>query len=342
MIQYHELLKEVLTNGRYKKPARQNMPGTWAVFGMQSEYDLRKGFPLLTTKKTSFKTVVEELLWFLRGQTNAWELSKNGINIWNEDAYSFYAKLCARESKNPMKFYEFDDMLRNTDDPQELTDIINTTNNAYELPAYPYILGDCGQQYGLLWRDFNGDIDQIKNLIDGIKSNPEGRRHIVTAWNPSTIDEMALPACHSFFQIYCDEILPKEREEYQIDSDIKYWISLKLFQRSGDLFLGVPYNIASYALLTHILGTILRMKPLKFIHTFGDLHLYENHIDQATELFGRDPEMFKLPDVYVKHDLGAIVGPSYDFSHAKSLHFNVVNYMSYPHLAAPLSTGIQK
>ena len=263
MKQYHKLLKHVLENGTDKND--RTGTGTRSVFGYQMRFDLSKGFPLLTTKKIHLKSIIYELLWFLKGETNISYLKENGVSIWDEWA----------------------------DDKGEL-----------------------GPVYGYQWRSWpgrNGEtIDQISGLIDQIKNNPDSRRLIVTAWNPSDVEKMALPPCHCLFQFYV--------------SNGK--ISCQLYQRSADIFLGVPFNIASYALLTMMIAKILKLEIGEFVHTFGDAHLYSNHFDQAKEQLQRD---FKeLPKMRIISDPESI----FDFEFED---FVLENYISHPHIPAPVA-----
>lgn len=228
--QYLDLLNELFVKAARTKPREDRTGvGTASVFGRQIRFDLSEGFPLLTTKKLHLRSIVIELLWFLRGETNIRWLQENGVDIWNEWA-----------------------------DGQ----------------------GELGPVYGKQWRSWaapNGaSIDQIQKLILGLQTNPNSRRHIVSAWNPADVDDMALPPCHCLFQFYV--------------ADGK--LSCQLYQRSADIFLGVPFNIASYALLTHMLAHRLRLQVGEFIHTFGDAHLYRNHMDQASEQLSRYPRPF--------------------------------------------------
>lgn len=222
---YHEFLKTILEKG-VKKEDRTGV-GTISIFGYQFRHDLSKGFPLITTKKVHFKSIVYELLWFLKGDSNIRYLNEHGVTIWNEWA-----------DEN----------------------------------------GDLGPIYGVQWRKWktsqNQFIDQISHLISQIKQNPNSRRLIVTAWNPEFIDQMALPPCHTFFQCYV----------------IHNKLSLQMYQRSGDAFLGVPFNIASYALLTHMIAQVCDLEVGEFIHTFGDAHIYLNHIEQVHLLLSRTPK----------------------------------------------------
>ena len=235
MRQYLDLLRDVLDNGT-DRPDRTGT-GTRSVFGRQARFDLAKGFPLLTTKKLHIKSIVYELLWFLRGETNVRWLQERGVRIWNEWA-----------DEN----------------------------------------GDLGPVYGSQWRSWpdghGGTIDQIKNVVTSIRTKPDSRRHIVTAWNPAEVDDMALPPCHCLFQFYV--------------ADGK--LSCQLYQRSADLFLGVPFNIASYALLTQMMAQVTGLEPGEFVHSFGDLHLYHNHFDQVRLQLTRSPR--PLPRLTINPD----------------------------------------
>jgi len=320
MKQYLELAQKVLDEGTFKPAARENMPSTISLFGAQFRHKLSDGFPLLTTKKINFKNVVTELLWFMKGDTNIKYLVDNGCNIWNEDAYNYYKKL---NPTGAMLFEEFVQRVKVT----ERKDFPPKNKSGY-------ILGDCGKQYGWLWRswekfiydDYSSwrapwqptkPVDQLSELIEGLKTNPMSRRHIITAWNPATLDDMALNACHSFVQFNCRpvpfhkvakllgkntleltteniELINKDWENSKLP---KYYLDCQLYQRSADLMLGVPYNIASYSLLIHIICKITNMIPGDFIHTFGDVHIYEDHVDAIKEQLSRTPDI--LPNLYI-------------------------------------------
>ncbi|AAP56396.1 thymidylate synthase [Mycoplasmoides gallisepticum] len=258
---YLDLLEKVMTKGEVKKD-RTNT-GTISYFGTQSRYDLREGFPLLTTKKMAWKAICHELLWFLKGDTNIKYLVDHNVNIWNEWPYEAFKK------SNDFKGESL----------QDFVEKIKTDNQF----AQQY--GKLGPVYGKQWRDFNG-VDQIEWVINEIKTNPFSRRLIVSAWNPGEIKEMALPPCHSFFQFFVNE---------------KYEISLQLYQRSGDLFLGVPFNIASYSLLLLMVAQVTGLKPAEFIHTIGDTHIYSNHLEQVKIQLQREPK--KLPKVTLNPDI---------------------------------------
>ena len=263
MRQYHDLLRLVLETG--KPRTDRTGVGTISVFGAQARFDLRESFPLLTTKKLHLKSIIHELLWFLRGDTNVRTLNEAGVTIWNEWA----------DEK-----------------------------------------GDLGRVYGAQWTDWRGadgvSVNQIDDVIAQIRANPDSRRLIVTAWNPAEIGTMALPPCHVLFQFYV-----RDGE-----------LSCQLYQRSADLFLGVPFNIASYALLTMMVAQVCDLTPGDFIHTFGDLHLYQNHLDQAHEQLSRAyrplPVMQLNPAIKNIHDF-------------RFEDFRLQDYDPHPAIKAPIA-----
>jgi thymidylate synthase len=264
--QYHELLRLVLEEG--KPRADRTGTGTLSIFGAQARFDLRPtgaGFPLLTTKKLHLKSIIYELLWFLRGETNVRYLNEHGVTIWDEWA----------------------------DED-----------------------GNLGRVYGAQWRDWRGEngvrVDQIDKVIAEVKRNPPSRRLIVNAWNPAEIDNMALPPCHVLFQFYVQ------------DGEL----SCQLYQRSADLFLGVPFNIASYSLLTMMVAQVVDLRPGDFVHTFGDLHLYQNHLEQAREQLTRDCR--SLP----RMRLNPVIKNLRDF---KFEDFELIDYEPHPAIKAPIS-----
>lgn len=263
MKQYLELLNDILENGTDKHD--RTGTGTRSVFGRQMRFDLSEGFPLLTTKKLHLKSIIHELLWFLKGDTNVKYLQDNGVRIWNE---------WARED------------------------------------------GDLGHIYGYQWRswpDYNGGtIDQISQAVNDIKNNPDSRRIIVSAWNVADLPNMALPPCHAFFQFYV----------------ANGKLSLQLYQRSADTFLGVPFNIASYALLTMMMAQVCGLQPGDFIHTLGDTHIYLNHLDQARLQLTREPR--KLPTMKINPEVKSI----FDFKYED---FELEGYDPHPHIAAKVS-----
>ncbi|WP_295207546.1 thymidylate synthase [uncultured Brevundimonas sp.] len=260
--QYLNLLRDILENG-VRRDDRTGT-GTLGVFGRQMRFDLSKGFPVLTTKKLHLRSIIVELLWFLRGETNIAYLKDNGVRIWDEWA-----------------------------DAE----------------------GELGPVYGKQWRSWTGPdgriIDQIEKLVHGLKTNPNSRRHIVTAWNPADVDDMALPPCHCLFQFFV--------------ADGK--LSCQLYQRSADVFLGVPFNIASYALLTMMLAQVVGLEPGDFVHTFGDAHLYLNHLEQAELQLTREPLPLPVMQIAPKTDLFA-----FDLS-----DFTLEGYEAWPHIKAAVA-----
>lgn len=248
---YHTLLRHILANGE-RRQDRTNT-GTISTFGYQYRVNLTEGFPLLTTKKIHFKSVVYELLWFITGNTNIKPLVTNGVRIWNDWPYDRYRKSGAYQGETMDEF-----IAKIKADDQ-----------------YADRFGDLGPVYGKQWRNFNG-VDQLSVLIDGLKNNPFSRRHILSAWNPAELTDMALPPCHVLMQFY-------------VSSDKKY-LSCQLYQRSADVFLGVPFNIASYALLTHMIAQVCGYEAKDFVHTLGDVHIYLDHLEQVNTQLSRTPK----------------------------------------------------
>jgi len=287
--QYQSLLFEVLTHGVQKED--RTGTGTRSIFGRQIRHDMSEGFPALTTKKLAFKTMVTELKWFLKGDTNIKYLLENNCHIWDDDAYKNFI------SKHPWG-----------DDKETF---LNSVKNIDEYKHW----GDLGPIYGAQWRNWGREssykeIDQLENLITGLVSNPDSRRHIVSAWNVSELDKVALPPCHYGFQCYV--------------ADGK--LSLMWNQRSCDLFLGVPFNIASYGLLLLLLCEETGYAPGELIGTLGDVHLYNNHIDQAKEQLEREP--FELPSIDVTN-VNILEG---------EFNAQLIDYQSHTAIKAPLST----
>lgn len=261
--QYLELCEHVLKNGTVK--GDRTGTGTVSTFGYQMRFNLEDGFPLVTTKKLHLKSIIYELLWFLKGDTNVRYLQENGVRIWNEWADEF---------------------------------------------------GELGPVYGHQWRSWTGadgkTVDQISELIHQIKTNPNSRRLLVNAWNVAEIDHMALPPCHCMFQFYV--------------ADGK--LSCQLYQRSADVFLGVPFNIASYALLTYMIAQVCDLKPGEFIHTFGDVHIYQNHLEQIKLQLGREPK--RLPTLKINPNVKDIF--SFEFE-----DFTLEGYEAHPHIKGAVS-----
>lgn len=265
---YLDLLTDVLKNGEER--GDRTGTGTLSVFGRQARYDLREGFPCLTTKKLHLRSIIHELLWFLKGETNIAYLKEHKVRIWDEWA-----------DEN----------------------------------------GDLGPVYGQQWRSWPSDsgdsIDQIKRLIEDLKNKPTSRRHIVSAWNVGNVDAMALPPCHLLFQFYVHD--PESERP---------GLSCQLYQRSADLFLGVPFNIASYALLTQMIAQVCGYEARDFVHTFGDLHLYSNHLEQARTQLSRAP--MKLPEMKLNPEVKDI--DSFTFE-----DFELVGYEAHPHIKATVA-----
>lgn len=257
---YLALLQHILDNGIEKQD--RTGTGTLSTFGYQMRFNLEEGFPLLTSKKVFFRSIVHELLWFLSGDTNIRYLKENNVGIWDEWA-----------DEN----------------------------------------GDLGPVYGKQWRDFNG-IDQIQRLIENLKANPESRRHIISAWNPSDVDHMALPPCHTMFQFYVQNGK----------------ISCQLYQRSADVFLGVPFNIASYTLLLMMVAQVTGLEAHEFIHTFGDVHIYKNHIDQVKLQLSRANDLPPLPTVALNPNIK-------DIFKFKFEDFELKDYNPHPGIKAPIA-----
>ena len=263
MKQYLDLCKTVLEKGTFK--GDRTGTGTISYFGYQMRFDLNEGFPLLTTKRVHLKSIIHELLWFISGDTNIKYLVDNDVRIWNEWPYEIYKK--SDEYKGE-KIEEFTENIRSTEN-------------------FSQKWGDLGPVYGKQWRNFGG-VDQLKEVIEQIKNNPNSRRLIVCSWNVPEIKDMALPPCHCFYQFYVN--------------DGK--LSCQLYQRSADVFLGVPFNIASYALLTMMVAQVCNLKLGEFIHTIGDAHIYSNHIEQINLQLSREPR--ELPQMKINPNVNSI------------------------------------
>lgn len=263
MKQYLELCSKILNEGTFK--GDRTNTGTYSLFGAQMRFDLNEGFPLLTTKRVHLKSIIHELLWFIKGDTNIKYLVDNDVRIWNEWPYEIFKK---SSEYNGETLEEFVEKIKLDDE-------------------FAKKHGDLGPVYGKQWRNFgNGEnaVDQLGDVIKQIKENPNSRRLIVCAWNPLEIDKMALPPCHSLFQFYV--------------TDSK--LSCMLYQRSADLFLGVPFNIASYALLTMMVAKVCNLELGEFVHTLGDVHIYSNHIEQINKQLTRTPR--SLPKMNILND----------------------------------------
>lgn len=342
---YQNLLQDILANG-VKKEDRTGT-GTISVFGRQIRHNMRDGFPLLTTKKMAWRSMLVELLWFLRGDTNIKFLVDNNCNIWNGDAYQAYIKRYNKgEYVGKTKLLENSKKNRTLTEPFTIEEFIDKIRTD-ELFAKKW--GELGPIYGKQWKrwteyyvqKYNGGnptivertVDQIENLINDLKTNPDSRRLMVSAWNVGEIQDMVLPPCHYGFQIYTRELTMKERFEAaggkEPGTEIPTRaISLMWNQRSVDTLLGLPFNIASYGLLLQMIAKQVNMVPDELIGNLGDTHLYLNHVEQATEQISREP--FALPKMF-------IAGEVEDLAEHKLIDFMLVDYKSHPAIKAPLS-----
>lgn len=289
MRQYLDLIETVYNEGEDRND--RTKVGTRSIFGYQSRYNLLDGFPLVTTKRIHIRSVFEELLWFLSGSTNIVPLVQKNVRIWNEWPYEIFTK---SEDYNNETIEEFVEKIKND---KEFA-------NKY---------GDLGPVYGKQWRDFDG-VDQIEKVIKSLKENPFSRRHIVSAWNPTQVDDMALPPCHSLFQFY-------------VSADQKY-LSCQLYQRSADVFLGVPFNIASYALLLEMVAHVTGYIAKDFVHTIGDAHIYSNHFEQVERQLKREPKA--LPKLVINRSVDNIFDFTID-------DFTVENYEYHPGIKAEIA-----
>lgn len=296
---YLDLLQDVYTNGVGKDD--RTGTGTRSVFGRQLRIDLSEGFPLLTTKKVFLRGIIHELLWFIRGDTNIRYLVKNGVGIWNEWPFKRYLELQGKEIRR--------DSCEWQDELEVFIDRIAKDD------SFAAQWGELGPVYGKQWRNFSG-VDQLAWVVNEIKQNPSSRRLIVSAWNPAEVEEMAkagLPPCHTLFQFY-------------VSPDNK--LSCQLYQRSADLFLGVPFNIASYALLTLMVAQVCGLKPGDFVHTFGDVHIYSNHEEQVKTQLERQPTA--LPTMRLNPAVTDLFSFQFD-------DFELQNYTPAPAISAPVA-----
>ncbi len=298
MRQYLDLLQKITDQGVVK--GDRTGTGTKSIFGYQMRFDLGVGFPLLTTKRVFLKGVIYELLWFLNGDTNIKYLVDNGVHIWDNDAYRYYTEQCSKQGVTPITKDSFMESV--------------TAQSPSNIEGYEY--GDLNHVYGHQWRSWGGYdggvVDQIAEVVRSIKESPNSRRMIVSAWNVAEVEDMALPPCHVLFQFYV--------------ADGK--LSCMLYQRSADTFLGVPFNIASYALLTQMIAQICGLGVGEFVHTLGDTHLYLNHFEQVKEQLSREPRT--LPRMVINPAVKSI----FDFKYED---FVVEDYNPHPTISAPMS-----
>jgi len=288
---YHDLIHRVLAEGVHKED--RTGTGTLSVFGHQMRFDLQAGFPMMTTKKLHLKSILHELIWFIRGETNIRYLCQNGVRIWDDWPYAKYKASGDFQGEDIRAFAE----------------------RIAESSAFAEKWGELGPVYGHQWRSWpgpNGAVDQLKQVLEDLRRNPDSRRHIVSAWNPGYIDQMALPPCHAFFQFYVAEGK----------------LSCQLYQRSADIFLGVPFNIASYALLVHFMARDLGLGVGDFVHTLGDAHIYSNHIDQVKLQISREPRT--LPTLWLNPDVTSLFDFTFD-------DVRLEGYDPHPHIAGAVA-----
>lgn len=288
---YHELIERVLAEG-VKKEDRTGT-GTVSVFGHQMRFNLQEGFPLMTTKKLHLKSILHELIWFIRGETNIRYLCQHGVRIWDDWPYAKYKASADFQGEDIRAF------------------AVRVAEDA----AFAAQWGELGPVYGHQWRSWpgpNGAVDQLKQVLEDLRKNPDSRRHIVSAWNPGYIDQMALPPCHAFFQFYV--------------ADGK--LSCQLYQRSADIFLGVPFNIASYALLVHFMARDLGLEVGDFVHTLGDAHIYSNHLEQVKLQISREPRA--LPSLWLNPEVTSLFDFTYD-------DVRLDGYDPHPHIAGAVA-----
>ncbi len=288
---YNDLIQRVLTEGVHKED--RTGTGTLSLFGHQMRFDLQAGFPLITTKKLHHKSILHELIWFIRGETNIRYLCQHGVRIWDDWPYAHYQASAAFQGEDIRAF----------------------AARIAEDEGFASQWGDLGPVYGHQWRSWpgpHGAVDQLKQVLEELRRNPDSRRHIVSAWNPGYLDQMALPPCHAFFQFYV--------------ADGR--LSCQLYQRSADIFLGVPFNIASYALLVHFMARDLGLEVGDFVHTLGDAHIYSNHIDQVTLQISREPRA--LPRLWLNPDIKSLFDFTYD-------DVRLEGYDPHPHIVGAVA-----
>jgi thymidylate synthase len=300
MKQYLDLVRHIRDHGTIKED--RTGTGTVSIFGYQMRFNLADGFPLVTTKRVHLKSILHELLWFIKGDTNIKYLVQNGVGIWNDWPYQNWLRETGQAQNLQMYSSEWRLVMK------EFIERIKSDD------TFARQYGDLGPVYGKQWRNFGG-VDQLANLVNDIKTNPDSRRLIVSAWNPQDIPVMiksGLPPCHSLFQFYV----------------VEGRLSCQLYQRSADVFLGVPFNIASYAILTMMIAQVTGLRPGDFIHTFGDAHLYLNHMEQVDEQLSRAE--FDLPELKVNPSITSL----FDFVFED---FELQNYMSHEPISAPVA-----
>jgi thymidylate synthase len=362
MKQYLELLQNILDNGVEKESGRANMPNTIGISNAVIHMDMKDGFPLLTTKKIAFRSIVHELLWFISGNTNIKYLVDNGVHIWDSDSYRWYLKHC---NDNNIEVYfdtieKFVDFIKNKDEilsdyekSDEDIKLQRDIEKHLSLLFKEYEIGDLGKVYGYQWRNQNG-VDQVRDVIEGLRDNPYSRYHIIDAWLKSDFKEMALPPCHLLYQFIVRPLSFEERfriyeskvesfytndcnTEFLDKNNIpKFYLDLNMYQRSCDTALGVPYNLASMSLLLEIFAKTSNMIPGVATWIGGDTHLYVNHVDIIKEQIKRTP--FKLPTIKILKDIKTLD----DILSLTIEDFQLENYQSHPRLDFQLFTGLKK
>lgn len=335
MLEYQKVLQQILKEGIEKESGRSGMPNTIGISNAVIKMNLQEGFPLLTTKKMYWKGIVHELLWFLRGNTNIKYLVDNNVHIWDQDAYRWYLK-------------QYDSHYSNRDLALSFEDFIKTIkeNSTLVTPFHfnpSYKLGDLGKVYGYQWRNQNG-VDQIKEVLDGLKSNPYSRYHIIDGWNKADFKDMALPPCHLLYQFIVRPLTIEQRQQFCIYNEIpqesfdispKFYLDLNMYQRSCDTFLGVPFNLASMSLLLKIFAKTCNMLEGEATWIGGDTHLYVDHIPMVKEQLKRKP--YQLPLLEINKPLNILE----DILSLTIDNFELRAYQSHDSIKAELFTGLK-
>lgn len=359
MRQYHELLRNLLENGVEKESGRANMPNTIGISGAEMRFNLEDGFPLLTTKKMFWKGIIHELLWIMKGETNIKYLVDNDVNIWNGDAYRWYQKTSEEWNKNCYGFRE-----EWKEEILSMDDFINAVKTGKGCPIGNYYYGDLGKVYGHQWRNQNGVVDQLNDVIKGLQTNPYGRYQIINAWNKADFSEMALPPCHLLYQFIVRPLTKKEKvtwlnknymtyeqgpwtidmlEKSGTDAQVtemynmpRFYLDMTMYQRSCDTFLGVPFNIASMSAFLMIIAKVVGMLPGVARWIGGDVHLYKAHISAAEEQLERKP--YDLPTLEINKLLKTID----DVTSLKIGDFQLNGYHYHPRITQELFTGYKR
>lgn len=351
MQQYLDLLQKILDEGVEKESGRANMPNTFGISHGKIEMDLTKGFPLLTTKRMFWKGIVHELLWFLRGETNIKYLVDNGVHIWDGDAYRWYLKWWEEAGqhlgglKKLETIEDFIEQVKQDSNPPYRWKLVGNEGSK------EYVVGDLGKVYGYQWRNQNG-VDQIKDIVNGLKDNPYSRYHILDGWNKADFPQMALPPCHLLYQFIVRPMTLEQRQDWaswefdnlrewsveELDkrSVPKYYLDLNMYQRSCDTFLGVPFNLASMSLLLMIIAKVSNMEAGVARWNGGDVHLYLNHIPMVKEQLSREP--YELPNMFIKKQLYSLK----DIEKLTIDDFELNDYQYHPSIKAELFTGLKK